>query len=134
MRAGLCTLIPPYTLIFAHVERSIPPTLEQNDLLGVIELCGKYPSHTPDLARSVVETLAKKRAEIREHPLACLLPRHGVTAAGTDIDYAFDIVERIEGSCRILAHRAAIEMAENAAFTSRGVDNISEGEVHGRTG
>jgi len=105
---GIVHAHPPYSLIFAHLELPIPPALEQTDIIGVTGLCEKHPSHSPDLARTVAETLAKRREEIADHPVACILPRHGVTVAGTDVDYAFDVLERIEGSARIWAHRQAV--------------------------
>ena len=100
---------PRDILVFASMERPIPPTLEQTDIYGTVELCEKYASHTPELAISVVRTLAKKRTDLPHQPIACLIPRHGITIAGTDLKSCYDMLERLEGSCHILISRAILQ-------------------------
>jgi len=96
-------------LLFANLRRPIPPTSEQTEKYGVIELTEEQPAHSEALARTVVETLARKREKLAQHAVACLIPYHGITVAGRDLDDAYDALERIDGSCRILAARAAFD-------------------------
>lgn len=103
---------PQNVLLFANMRRPIPPTSEQTEKYGVIELTEEQPAHSAELARTVVETLARKREKLARHAIACLLPYHGITVAGRDLADAYDALERIDTSCRILAARATFELLE----------------------
>lgn len=103
---------PRNVLVFANMRRPIPPTSEQTEKYGLIELTEEQPAHSEALARTVVETLARKREKLARHAIACLLPYHGITVAGRDLDDAYDALERIDGSCYILRARAAFELRE----------------------
>lgn len=99
---------PTNVMVFASLRRPIPPTSEQTEKYGVIELTDEHPARSAELARTVVDTLSRKREMLAEHAIACLLPYHGITVAGRDLDDAYDALERIDGSCRILIAGAAI--------------------------
>jgi len=108
---GICHAHPYNALIFASMRRPIPPTSEQTEKYGTIELTEAVPAHSEALAKTVVETLAPKRDKLAKHAIACLIPHHGITVAGRDIDDAYDALERIDTSCHILTARAILEGA-----------------------
>lgn len=109
---GICHAHAEHALLFASMKRPITPTSEMTDMYGVIELCEERASHTPELAITVVETLKRRERELDEHAIACLLPRHGITVVGADLDDAYDALERLDGSARILLGRAVFELLE----------------------
>lgn len=106
---GICHAHPANVLVFANLRKPIPPTSEQTEKYGQIELTEEFPAHSEDLARTVVETLARKQALLARHAIACLIPYHGITVAGRDLDDAYDALERIDGSCAVLIGRAILE-------------------------
>ncbi len=105
---GVCHAHPYNALIFANLRRPIPPTSEQTEKYGTIELTEAVPAHSEALAKTVVETLLPKREKLAKHAIACLIPYHGITVAGRDIDDAYDALERIDTSCHILVARATL--------------------------
>jgi len=104
---------PYHAMVFASAMRPIPPTSEQTDKFGVIELTDPARAHTQDLANSVVETLAKEHEKLSKHAIACLIPRHGIVCVGRDLDEAYDCLERLDGSAHILIARAALECLDH---------------------
>ncbi len=116
---GVCHAHPYNVLVFASLRRPIPPTSEQTEKYGVIEMCEEQPAHSPDLARAVVEALARKQPLLAKHAIACLIPYHGITVAGRDLDDAYDALERIDGSAHILIGRAALEVPRDNRPGSR---------------
>ena len=111
---GVCHAHPQNVLVYASLRRPIPPTSEQTEKYGTIEMAQEVPAHSEALAKTVVETLAPKQALLKKHAIACLLPYHGITVAGRDLDDAYDALERIDGSCYIMVARAALEANERA--------------------
>jgi L-fuculose-phosphate aldolase len=79
----------------------IPPMSEQTDKFGPIGFCEWAPTHTPELAVNVVEGLRPQAHAIPEHPIATLIPRHGIFVVGTDLNVTFDALERIDRNAYI---------------------------------
>ncbi len=111
---GICHAHAQNVMVFANLHRRIPPTSEQTRKYGVIELAEEQPAHSEELARTVVETLGRRRDRLAKNAIACLLPYHGITVVGRDLDDAYDALERIDGSCYILIARAALLAADAA--------------------
>jgi len=99
-------------MTFASMARPIPPTSEQTERWGTVELCDPYPSHTVELAESVVAALEPRAHRLPQYAIATLIPHHGITIASADLLQGFEALEGIDQSCRILAARAAFEAAE----------------------
>jgi L-fuculose-phosphate aldolase len=93
---------PRNVLVFAYNRKPILPASEQTEKYGKIELTEAQPAHSPKLARTVVETLSRKREKLAKHAIACLIPYHGITVVGRDLDETYDALERIDGSCYVL--------------------------------
>jgi L-fuculose-phosphate aldolase len=100
-------------LVFANMRRPIPPTSEQTEKYGTIPLTEEVPAHSEALADAVVKALQPSGHLLAKHAIACLIPYHGVVVVGRNLDDAFDALERIDGSCYILAMRAALENSLN---------------------
>lgn len=99
-------------MTFAHMRRPIPPTSEQTDRWGTVELCAEYASHTPELAIAVVEGLRPGIGGLPDLVSATLIPRHGVVIACADLFQGVEALEGMDQSCHILAQKAAIEAAQ----------------------
>src|SRR3712207_9392444 len=55
----------------------IPPMSEQTDKYGPIGFCEWAATHTDQLAINVVAALRPMADQIKKHPIATLIPRHG---------------------------------------------------------
>ncbi|MDE2127444.1 MAG: class II aldolase/adducin family protein [Armatimonadetes bacterium] len=100
---------PRHLLVFASACRPLAPPTEQTDKYGVIPVASAAPAHSAALAKSVVEALEPQQVKLKEHSIACLLPRHGITVAGPTLDDAYDALERLEGSARVWIDRASLD-------------------------
>src|SRR6185436_13626941 len=77
--AGCVFHAHPYNIMpFVSTLTPIPPTSEQTDKYGTIGFCKHAPTHTPELAANVVEALQPQADRIQKHPIATLIPRHGI--------------------------------------------------------
>jgi L-fuculose-phosphate aldolase len=79
----------------------IPPMSEQTDKYGPIRFCEWAATHTEQLAVNVVEGLRPQAGELKKHPIATLIPRHGIFVVGTDLNTTYDTLERIERNAYI---------------------------------
>jgi L-fuculose-phosphate aldolase len=105
---GVCHAHAFHVMPFAYLRRPIRPASEQTEKYGTIELTEAQPAHSQELAHTVVETLSRKQHLLQKHAIACLIPHHGITVAGRDLDDAYDALERIDQSCATLIAAAAI--------------------------
>ncbi len=96
---------PTYSLVFAVAGLAIQPLTEPAEHLGTIEVAKFGPAHSTELAQNVVAALKPKEKQLEYHPIACLLPRHGIVVVGQDLDETFDALERIEvnAKCALLS-------------------------------
>jgi L-fuculose-phosphate aldolase len=79
----------------------IPPMSEQTDKYGPIGFCKWAATHTPELAVNVVDALRPLAHELTKHPIATLIPRHGIFVVATDLNNAYDTLERIDRNAYI---------------------------------
>jgi L-fuculose-phosphate aldolase len=114
---GVCHAHPHHILVFSCAERPLSPTSEQTDKYGTIPVIPFARAHTNELAEFVVEALIPQREKLQKHAIACLLPRHGITVAGRDLNDAYDALERLDGSAKIWIDRAALTIAASLHMT-----------------
>lgn len=93
---------PPFSLAFAIAGVAIKPVTEPLEHIGSIDIAPYAPAHSVELAANVVATLKSKAQQLADHPIACLLPKHGVVVVGKDIEETFDALERIETNAKCL--------------------------------
>jgi L-fuculose-phosphate aldolase len=86
---------------FVSKQVPIPPMSEQTDKYGPIGFCEWAPTHTPELAINVVAALRPLAHELKKHPIATLIPRHGIFVVGTDLNTTYDTLERIDRNAYI---------------------------------
>lgn len=79
----------------------IPPMSEQTDKYGPIGFCEWAATHTPELADNVVAALRPHADRIAKHPIATLIPRHGIFVVGSDLNNTYDTLERIDRNAYI---------------------------------
>jgi ribulose-5-phosphate 4-epimerase/fuculose-1-phosphate aldolase len=87
---------PLNVMPFVSTLTPIPPTSEQTDKFGVIGFCEHAATHTPELAVNVVEALKPQADQLQKHPIATLIPRHGIFVVGTGLETTYDALERID--------------------------------------
>jgi L-fuculose-phosphate aldolase len=88
-------------MAFVSTETPIPAMNEQTDKFGTIGFCKWAATHTPELAVNVVEGLRDQAHNIPKHPIATLIPRHGIFVVGKDLNITYDALERIERNAYI---------------------------------
>jgi L-fuculose-phosphate aldolase len=79
----------------------IPPMSEQTDKYGPIGFCKWAATHTPELGVNVVEGLRPQAHLLSKHPIATMVPRHGIFVVANDLNNAFDTLERIDRNAYI---------------------------------
>jgi L-fuculose-phosphate aldolase len=87
---------PLNVMTFVSTLTPIPPTSEQTDKFGVIGFCEHAPTHTEQLAVNVVEGLRPQAEKLPKHPIATLVPRHGIFVVGAGLETTYDALERID--------------------------------------
>jgi L-fuculose-phosphate aldolase len=108
---GIAHAHPSHLLVFASAERPLPPPTEQTEKYGTIPLACFAPCHSDSLAQVVIDALLPQREKLQKHAIACLLPRHGITVAGRDLNDAYDALERLDGSAKIWIDRATLALS-----------------------
>ena len=90
--------------IMAFVSRriSLPSGSEQTDKFGTIGFCKHAASGTDELADNVAAALKAQEAGLPDHPIATLIPRHGIFIASTELWLAFDCLERLDRSAHMV--------------------------------
>jgi L-fuculose-phosphate aldolase len=88
-------------MVFVSAGVPLPPSSEITDEFGTIGFCEWAPSHTEALAANVVAGLEPMRSVIPQHPIATLVPRHGIFVTGKDLDSTYDALERIDRGARM---------------------------------
>jgi len=99
---GIIHAHPRYLSVFAAAGTPLTPTNEYTEKFGTVEVVPPLPSHSQALAEAVVERLAPRQAEMRDHGLGLLLAWHGVVTVGRDLADAYDTLERLEWSAHTL--------------------------------
>ena len=110
---------PRYLSVFAAAGKPVTPTSEYTEKFGTVEVVPPLPSHSQALADAVVEKLAPRRAEMKSHGLGLILAWHGAVTVGRDLADAYDTLERLEWSARVLLM---------SPWRLRGWDEGEEGE------
>jgi L-fuculose-phosphate aldolase len=90
---------------FSSLSMPMEPVLEANDKFGIIQAVEQAPGHTKELAEKVVAGFVGKEAMIRKMAAVVMIPRHGLIAAGKDLDSTMDTVERVDTNAMVLLAR-----------------------------
>ena len=86
---------------FVSQQVPLPPMSEQTDKYGPIGFCKWAATHTPELAVNVVEALQPVAHKIASHPVATMIPRHGIFVVGPDLNSCYDTMERLDRNAYI---------------------------------
>lgn len=105
---GVIHAHPRNLLVFAAMQKSMPPVLEATLKFGEVPCIAYAPAHSPDLAENVAAAIRGNESRIRKQAAGVIAPWHGVFLIGKDIEAAFDAVERFDTNAYILM------MAQNA--------------------
>lgn len=89
-------------LVFAAMQKSMPPVLEANLKFGTVPCVEYAPAHSPKLAENIANAIRGNESRIRKQAAGVIAPWHGVFLIGKDIDAAFDAVERFDTNAYII--------------------------------
>ena len=112
-------------LVFAAMNRPMPPVLEATQKFGTVPVVPYAPAHGNGLAESVSGGIRGNQSRIRKQAAGVIAPWHGLFVMGKDLDAAFDAVERMDNNayCILMsqllrnadmldAERSALEQAQ----------------------
>ncbi len=112
-------------LVFAAMNRPMPPVLEATQKFGTVPVVPYAPAHGNGLAESVSGGIRGNESRIRKQAAGVIAPWHGLFVMGKDLDAAFDAVERMDNNayCILMAQllrnadmldgeRSALEQAQ----------------------
>ena len=85
-------------LVFAAMNRPMPPVLEATQKFGTIPVVPYAPAHGNGLAESVSFGIRGNEARIRKQAAGVIAPWHGLFVMGKDLDAAVDAVERMDNN------------------------------------
>jgi L-fuculose-phosphate aldolase len=93
-------------LVFAAMNRPMPPVLEATQKFGTIPVVDYAPAHTSDLAEHVAGGIRGNESRIRKQAAGVIAPWHGLFMMGKDLEATFDAVERIDTNayCILMGH------------------------------
>lgn len=94
-------------LVFAAMQKAMPPVLEANLKFGTVPCVQYAPAHSPVLAENIANAIRGNEARIQKQAAGVIAPWHGVFLIGKDIDAAFDAVERFDTNAYILMMAAS---------------------------
>lgn len=83
-------------LVFAAMNRPLPPVLESTQKFGTVPVVEYAPAHTDNLSENVAGGIRGNESRIRKQAAAVIAPWHGLFVIGKDLDAAFDAVERLD--------------------------------------
>jgi L-fuculose-phosphate aldolase len=86
---------------FVATQTPMPARSEQTDKYGTIGFCKWAATHTPELAVNVVEALRPQAHLLPKQAIATMIPRHGIFVAATNLDVAYDALERLDRNAYI---------------------------------
>jgi L-fuculose-phosphate aldolase len=92
---------PLNLMVYVAAGVPLPPPSEQTDKYETIGFCEWAPAHSKELAANVVDALRPLEEQIEEHPIATLVPRHGIFLTGRDLVSCYDALERLDRSAYI---------------------------------
>ncbi len=93
----------PLLTAFASSGKELPMVLEHTRKFRSLPTV-EAPAHSRELAEAVAHALAPLKDELDRHPLAVLIPYHGVVVVGKNLAEAYDALDRLE-------HNALIALA-----------------------
>lgn len=85
-------------LVFAAMNRPLPPVLEATQKFGTVPVVEYAPAHGDFLANNVAAGIRGNEARIRKQAAGVIAPWHGLFVIGKDLDAAFDAVERMDNN------------------------------------
>lgn len=93
---------PRNLLVYALLEKPMPPALEAMRKFGITPVVAFAPAHSPLLAQNIAESMRGRESMIAKHAAAAIAPWHGVFCIGKTLDAAFDAVERMDNNAYLL--------------------------------
>lgn len=114
-------------LVFAAMNRPMPPVLEATQKFGTVPVVPYAPAHGNGLAESVSGGIRGNESRIRKQAAGVIAPWHGLFVIGKDLDAAFDAVERMDNNayCILMA-----QLLRNADMLDGERNALSEAQAN----
>jgi L-fuculose-phosphate aldolase len=113
---GVIHAHPQHLMVFATMAQPMPPIMEATLKFGVTPVIDYAPAHSANLARNIVASMHGRESRIVKHAAGTIAPWHGLFLMGTDLDAAFDAVERLDNNayCIIMGRMLSGANAQEA--------------------
>lgn len=127
---GVIHCHPRNLMVFAAMAKPMPPVLEATRKFGVTPVVEYAPAHSPKLGQYISDSMKGREQMIRKHGAGTIAPWHGLFLMGSDIDAAFDAVERLDTNafCLMMSQSlgASPMLAEESARMEEAIRNFRE--------
>lgn len=85
-----------HTLVFCATAKDMPSVLHCTAKFGTVPAIPDEKAHSKELAVAVADGIRPQKDKIAKGAAAVMAPKHGLFLIATDLDIAFDSVERID--------------------------------------
>lgn len=99
-------------LVFAAMNRPMPPVLEATQKFGTVPVVSYAPAHSGDLAENVVRGIRGQESRIGKQAAGVIAPWHGVFMMGKDLESTFDAVERLDTNAYCILMGQMLKMSD----------------------
>jgi L-fuculose-phosphate aldolase len=101
-----------HILVFAAMNRPMPPVLEATQKFGTLPVIAYAPAHSADLAENVAGGIRGQEARIRKQAAGVIAPWHGIFMMGKDLEATFDAVERLDTNAYCILMGQMLKMSD----------------------
>lgn len=127
---GVIHCHPRNLMVFACMNKPMPPVMEATRKFGVTPTIDYAPAHSPKLGERIVATMKGREQHIVKHAAGTIAPWHGLFLMGKHLEAAFDAVERLDTNAYVMMmsqHLGASPLlAEESAQMEDAIANFSE--------
>ncbi len=99
-------------LVFAAMNRPMPPVLEATQKFGTVPVVAYAPAHSADLATNVAGGIRGQESRISKQAAGVIAPWHGIFMIGKDLEATFDAVERLDTNAYCILMGQMLKMSD----------------------
>src|SRR5581483_5310769 len=111
-------------LVFAALERPLPPFLEATRKFGETPCVPFAPAHSPRLAENIAATMRGRESRIKTQAAAAIAPWHGLFLMGKDLNAAYDAVERMDTNAYLIIMSQMLAGSEAVAASLKRMEDL----------
>lgn len=127
---GVIHCHPRNLMVFACMNKEMPPVMEATLKFGVTPTIEYAPAHSPKLAERITATMQGREQRIVKHAAGTIAPWHGLFLMGKTLEAAFDAVERLDTNAYVMMMSqhlgASRDLADESNALNHAIANFSE--------